>query len=352
MSYFIFPAQTISHGLRPRNTYASILTDVVRASADSIDALLLFRKLLLGEGNASDDVGFTAYDAHVGDTSCQLRAAMVLDLFKHHRRYAARASPAWIDQVVEKLQDVQNKARKTLAQLTIERVHPSKLGIGARQDTPEDILKALGWSELDLPCDAGALYPGSQTRTQEARPTISKRRTSSHSAPRALLDKAAARLQHDTQHMFGPGLHHSDKLKNAHAGAQSHLATGPAGSSRTYSTTSPLLGESEPGAAWNPFDVRIITRFLVYSYVLSKYKSFRRFKHVVGARLYPEAAIGYGDGLVEEVIDKKTPDYKHSKATRRVEVEFAALQTWVSELSCAWLQATATHSNAAPYAQR
>lgn len=120
---------------------------------------------------------------------------------------------------------------------------------------------------------------------------------------------------------------------------------------RAKAYVSPLLDNSSTdaaAAAWDPVDTRILVRFLVYSFVLSKHKTFCQFKHTVGGRLHPEAAICEGDFMVHDVWEKSVCDYKYSKAPRRINQEFRALQTWISELSCAWLCHIAKGSTASP----
>lgn len=75
MACFLFPATASAPmGLRPRNCYGTVLTDIVRASSDAIEALTLYRRLIFANDVYVDNAGFTAFDAHVGDT-CQPTAS-------------------------------------------------------------------------------------------------------------------------------------------------------------------------------------------------------------------------------------------------------------------------------------
>ncbi|KAL4897042.1 hypothetical protein BDV59DRAFT_169657 [Aspergillus ambiguus] len=57
--------------------------------------------------------------------------------------------------------------------------------------------------------------------------------------------------------------------------------------------------------------------------------------------------------MVQDVWKKRPlDDYLYSKSPRRIYLEFGAMQTWVSELSCAWLCYTAKASSAAPGLER
>ncbi|GES57728.1 hypothetical protein ATEIFO6365_0001101700 [Aspergillus terreus] len=52
--------------------------------------------------------------------------------------------------------------------------------------------------------------------------------------------------------------------------------------------------------------------------------------------------------MVRDMWDYSLRDYKYSKATRRIELEFGLLQSWVSKLSSAWLYDIAKASSASP----
>lgn len=80
-----------------------------------------------------------------------------------------------------------------------------------------------------------------------------------------------------------------------------------------------------------------MVRFLVYCYTLSKYKQF-----FVGAnggccRLQPEWALEQGQSLMEPFWNPNNTEYTVARITR-IKTEFTALQVWMSELSCSWLQ--------------
>ena len=146
MTSFLFPATTASQGPRMRRTYGTVYTDIVRASSDAIDALSLYRRLIITEGPGAEHVGFAAFDAHVGDTSCQLRACMLLDLTRQHREWAAAGSGhiTWLDSYIEKLRKIHENGREVLAKLTLNRIHPEKLGIGAEGRYAHRYLESLG----------------------------------------------------------------------------------------------------------------------------------------------------------------------------------------------------------------
>jgi hypothetical protein len=76
---------------------------LVRGALDAIEALELFRGLLLGTNNDPQSVGFMAFDAHGGDTACHLRAGMLLEVFSVHRQLVLNQTigtpmiPLWIN---------------------------------------------------------------------------------------------------------------------------------------------------------------------------------------------------------------------------------------------------------------
>lgn len=379
MTSFLFPATTASQGLRLRNNYGLVYTDIVRASSDSIDALSLYRDLLFSCNPDADSVGFAAFDAHVGDTSCQVRAAMLLDLTRQHRKWASESNKAiWLDDYIQRLTLVRERARGMLADLTIRRIHPAKLGIGATEDTPAGILSNLGWKEPDVAQRVDALY-------QRAIPALTSAyklqpmKESEKSLPFALQDPRSDRTATLADSVSGSEVTGSENLSETSCSSEtSDVESTP--SSRTSDTgsetplsvhleeylhieslpeksvpksyMSPLLEGADPGTAWDALDAKMAARFLVFCFTLSKYKTFGRFAAGVGGRLCPEEAIRAGDAMVADVWNRVTPDYKYSKATRRVSLEFAALQTWMSELSCAWLCRTAKYSAASPTMER
>ncbi|KGQ04424.1 hypothetical protein BB8028_0006g06400 [Beauveria bassiana] len=355
MACFLFPALAAPQGLRPRNCYGTILTDIVRASSDAIDALTLYRRLLFTNDTYVDDAGFTAFDAHVGDTSCQLRAGMLLDLTKMHRHWASSScdkETSWLDRYIERLTNVLDGARKMLAKLTIERVHPEKLGIGPKKDSPDGLLRKLGWDEQEILNTITTLYPAGQSKTprthesylngwdltgveeeQQKQPVPSCTEDSWWQIRNdsAVVERAISRREDKTMVIV-------DDI-DVRPAAETVLSS---------SASTASSNEGVDGIEWNPLSPCTMVRFLTYSFVLSKYKCFRRFQHVVGARIDFEAVIQAGDEMVGDVWDYSVRDYKYSKSTRRIELEIGRLQSWISKLSSAWLYDIAKASSASP----
>ncbi|GAB1196914.1 hypothetical protein APSETT444_006194 [Aspergillus pseudonomiae] len=328
-------------------------TDIVRASSDAIDALTLYRRLIFAEDAYVDNVGFTAFDAHVGDTSCQLRAGMLLDLTKKHRYWALSSSDkeaSWLDKYIERLTKVRDGAREMLAKLTIERIHPEKLGIGPKKDSPDGLLRHLGWDEQEILSSITAIYPISQVKKVPThKGCLNGWDLIEEGQQEQLVTKcqenALWQMCNDPAVLNSSIAHHEDMdiVIVDDTDVRPTAERVPPSCASTASSN-----EGVDGIEWNPLDVWTMVRFITYCFVLSKYKGFRRFQHVVGARIDPEAAIQAGDEMVRDVWDYSLFHYKYSKATRRIELEFGILQSWVSKLSCAWLYDIAKASSASP----
>ncbi|KAB8255541.1 hypothetical protein BDV32DRAFT_141996 [Aspergillus pseudonomiae] len=317
-------------------------TDIVRASSDAIDALTLYRRLIFAEDAYVDNAGFTAFDAHVGDTSCQLQAGMLLDLTKKHRYWALSSSDkeaSWLDKYIERLTN-----------LTIERIHPEKLGIGPKKDSPDGLLRHLGWDEQEILSSITAIYPISQVKKPRThKGCLNGWDLIEEGQQEQLVTKcqenALWQICNDPAVLNNSIAHHEDMdiVIVDDTDVRPTAERVPPSCASTASSN-----EAVDGIEWNPLDAWTMVRFITYCIVLSKYKGFRRFQHVVGARIDPEAAIQAGDEMVRDVWDYSLFHYKYSKATRRIELEFGILQSWVSKLSCAWLYDIAKASSASP----
>lgn len=352
MACFLFPALAAPQGLRPRNYYGTMLTDTVRASSDAIDALTLYRRLIFAKDPCVDNAGFAAFDAHVDDTSCQLRAGMLLDLVKMHRHWAMSSSDeeaSWLDIYSERLTKLRDGARRMLAKLTIERIHPEKLGIGSKKDTPEGLLRNLGWDEGEILSSITALYPTSQTE----KPRSHERCLNDWDLTEGKLEQLVTKRPEDALLQIR---HDATVLDNFATNSEDNtmvvvddIDARPKTESISPSSASTVSSnEAVDGIEWNPRSAWTMVRFLTYSFILSKYKCFRRFQQVVGARINFEAAIQAGDEMVSDVWDYSLCNYRYSKATRRIEVEIGLLQSWISKLSSAWLYDIAKASSASP----
>lgn len=78
-------------------------------------------------------------------------------------------------------------------------------------------------------------------------------------------------------------------------------------------------------------------RFLCYSYILSKYKSFVIKDSVVGCQLHTKLAWEESKALASRFWNLDNRDYRVTKAFS-AKAEFQDMQVWISELSCSWVQ--------------
>lgn len=67
MTSFLFPVIDLVGGARSKSDVAPFLSDIARATADSADALVLFKNLIEAHGGDPESPGFMAFDAHGGE---------------------------------------------------------------------------------------------------------------------------------------------------------------------------------------------------------------------------------------------------------------------------------------------
>ncbi|KAI9723331.1 MAG: hypothetical protein M1812_001214 [Candelaria pacifica] len=384
MAALLFPSLISPSPSQRRNLYTAVLMDLVRGSSDAIDALKLFSDLVLGERTDSDSPGFMAFDAHVGDTSCQLRAGMFLHIVSFHRNsLRACAKPeqsplgVWLSQTIVALDNLRTEAKKACGRLTQERVHPSKLGFGEKHDTVEGILKTLGWSEPVGDFKPELKYAHTRKHSNDARVTIPEISPSpsplddstnrQYLGSRRGLSEICRRLisalttlypypasKVGSQHLIptlASDCEKSSPLVTYNAVESDVLF--PHKESRVVEIESSLSTLADGRAVslenngllattWDLHDSRMLVRYLVFTYILSKYKRFCRLHGVVGARIDLDAPGNYAFEMVRNDVDLSNIHYKHPKIPGRTVLEIRNLQAWVSDLSCAWLQALAS----------
>lgn len=318
MADILFPALEHRFKFQRRIVYATFLTDVVRSSSDAIDALSLFRNLLYGDQKGPDSIGYMAFDPHGGETGCHIRAGMVLEVFRVHRQLAfdnnnRPLTPKWIDQTIETLQETRERAKELCGRLTVQRITASKLGLSDKEDTPSHILDLVGWKEPVFDRISGSLYESPSEPTG--------------SVSSSMLTQALASLN------FEQGI-----PKVLDQDATSSSATAPQTPCSTATSFDDVLSPVQ--TRWDLHDGDIMLRFVVYSYILSKYKMFFCLKSNVGARLFPEAAVKYQYELMTGHWNYDNVEFRKAKLDRNG-AELRALQSWMSDLSCAWLQSCA-----------
>ena len=396
MASLLFPAFVGKPVVQFRWAYATVLTDIVRACTDSIEALTLFRSLLLGEDGGPDSIGFMGFDAHGGDTGCQLRAGMVLEVFSVHRRLMTDPQTKllrkveWIDIYLERLEKVLGAARDACKRLTIDRHMPKALGFNDKQDTASAILRALGWDETyDGPlygepmpeypsgevasvdnygsAESNSETPSSvhlESNTQIVQGSDDAKESSNLNIQDKTLRVQAAlnRLlldnnQEDKACLNVPGQDQADKRPEtlrqlsytssvvSYANSDISAEESVASSASSVSDLSIDDGPSALQTRWKVHDAPTMVRFLTYCHTLSKYKDFCRLKNVVGARVCPELAQEAGNAMIEPYINRKNTDYKPINI-KRYRAEFETYQSWLSDFSCAWLYSLANRSGA------
>lgn len=354
-SALIAPLITIQKRLH----YPTILSDLVRAATDAVSALTLFSSLLVeADENAHLESinhlpGYMAFDGHIGDTSCQLRACMLRELVLHHRALLMRGLisltgniPTWIALEVSKLEQFIKRARETVRLLTVEKKKPSELGLIDAGMTRTELATKLGWAE-----DAGEVVISSCPLTSFLL----------SSADSGFASGRCGSSDCGDDESFGPGSDVSGTASRSFnastpASTLSTLAPSPLNLddvNRKLSIASHLPRlcipdiipippasslEERAATAWSLTYIPTIIRFLTYNYTLSKYKRFCRLAHCIGARLEPDEAASAGARLVADVWDTKNPHYRGVAQSKRIQLEFQGAQAWVSEISCEWLE--------------
>lgn len=305
MSNFIFPTSSSVDNAKRKYVYPSLLADLARGSDDSADALRLFRSLLRGEESSLHSVGFSAFDAHGGDTGCHLRAGMFLEAFATYRDMLENHPLAWqefdamLEQTIQKLETLGSSAKTACKKLTMEKLKPGKVGLHGNQEAPRSVLSKLGWSEEYTPIASSATSQSGDINVSTSSPSNNASTISLTQSKSTVASSASTLVQPQT---------------------------------------------SDSTVAWNILNFSTFTRFVVYSYVLSKYKRFAHEKSTIIGRM----DITYAESVTSEAMklhwDMAYSAYKNPGPTR-IEKEFRELQCWLSELSTAWLLNTALKSS-------
>jgi hypothetical protein len=129
---------------------------IIRGGTDAVEALELFLKLLLDFSTADNSTSvncpsYLAFDAHVGDTACQLRACMLLEVTKLLRSAEAHSTVDKIRHALSNLNRVVIGAMQLLAgllQLDWSRICAGgleALGVPRAGLTTDELLTTLGW---------------------------------------------------------------------------------------------------------------------------------------------------------------------------------------------------------------
>lgn len=277
------------------------LFHIIRGTSDSIEALNLFLKLVFEhpdylDGDVRNQDGFHEFDAHVGDTACQLRACMLLDVIKILKEPASSPTVTVIKSTISDLEQLLANSRQLLAQLL-----------------------ELDWNKIR----AGALDEMKITKSG------------------LTVDELLARLGWTSHAAFHQGSRVSSLASLKSASSSHSLASGVSGRTSFLITPTSSVCESEYAADTdvsfdhsNLSEPDTIITLLIYSYVLTKYRRLQAFGGVYQATLRPEIAFETSQLMVGREFER----HFVSPNKRVIGEEFVTLQRYVSELSCAWLE--------------
>jgi hypothetical protein len=372
MASLLFPTTDLPAGARRKSDYVAFMSDIARASNDAASALSLFANLVEGTAGGSESAGFMAFDAHGGDTGCQLRAGMMQEVFILHRKLFDNMPGNWatvrsqIQETTAKLRLVHENATHACMKLVRDKVHPNKLGLATNQDMPENMLRVLGW-------DAGSGHLSLDNVLSE----MLMRQTGEVMGTFPNIHQhvsAMGRISTDGRHSPSTGLMKSDNASLASAtstetnGRYSPIKS-PSSSSEDLrhlcmnfqqegdfqnlsGSNTRIQARIEPkvllATKWDPLCFHTLARFIVFCYILSKYKNFTVLQGNVGATLAVDDAAETSYSFVRPYTDGK----KKAGKPQRILREFAEMQTWLTDLSCAWQRSLAQRSIQAPDMER
>lgn len=284
MAHYLFPANKSTDKDGRKYEYHLLLADLVRGATDSINALALFRDLVVRHDSGPETPGFSAFNAHVGDDSNHLRAGMVNDMFSTYR-CLFQVSPTawelvddWLVETITQLKAVIVQARAAHRKPNRNKAESSHSRWHRHPIVPQEVLGRLGWVEPEQSFGFAA---------EDGR---------------------------------GP------------------LVSGASSSSFEKERASAKPHRDQP--VWDVFDSTVLSRFAIYAYVLSKYKTASSDGSPLHTSLDHQAVNDFTQGLISDSGEV----HVRQLDTGRIEIEFRVLQAWLSELSCAWLQSLARRS--------
>lgn len=288
---------------------------IIRGGTDAVEALELFLELLsepsIAESKTKlDHSGYLAFDAHVGDTACQLRACMLLELTKHLKKPMACTAVDTLRTTLCDLRTVVGGAQQLLTRLLeldwkktqaggLEVLSIPKAGV-----TTDGLLAVLSWLEVRQ-----KLFQHDEESASSSEPFDFQ------GAPASM----------------------SSSMSESNAGSSTQSLS--EWDSETSDDDDELKGVSE-----NSFNQEQILRFIVYSYVLSRYKQLTASGGVYRATLKPELAFERSERLVKGEFGRQF--VRPNK--RAIGEEFTSLQRYISALSCSWLKSQAKKSWSLP----
>ncbi|KAH8722518.1 hypothetical protein GQ44DRAFT_751307 [Phaeosphaeriaceae sp. PMI808] len=258
MSTYLFPAGNhAKFSSSARHKPISIprhLFNIVRGASDAVDALQLFLKLLNEKEADKASPGYLAFDAHVGDTSCQLRACMLLEILNRYRQHGSSAMEVCsIEQTIKRLKKVIENARifcKDVCNLAVTKSAPETLGMSKHGMTIDEILQRLEWTELRT----------SRHSQDVSNPILSCSVASSVVSRSTSRDRSSEGSVGNTNTIASSATSISDAIPTEQ-------------NEKQLGVPSIVFAEAS-SSYWEPWDWHQVVHFLVYSYTLSKYKHF------------------------------------------------------------------------------
>ncbi|KAB2569576.1 hypothetical protein DBV05_g11749 [Lasiodiplodia theobromae] len=350
MTSILFPTSDSPMGARTKQDYVPFMSDMARAASDAADALILFKNLVEGTAGGPDSTGFMAFDAHGGDTGCQLRAGMVLETFVVYRHFQSSmpdvwdAVRAWLDETVAKLQKVHTEAELACRKLLKHEVHPSKLGL----PSVEKALQILGWDHAAEPPSLIDVLHQSLSEASDAVLAGLPPILCHHLEQAGVIGPNGRPYSTSTPSSSSAGsLYAASSCSSPETAPQSCPSSPPSlclDESIFAAASTPLPDNKELPLTtnWAILEFSTLSRFIVFCHVLSKYKAFGILNGTIGARLAPDAAAEASYAYVRPYVAKKKAPGKPQRTLR----ELSGLQAWVADLSCAWLRALGVRSGA------
>lgn len=301
----------------------SLLSDLICAASDAKDALKLFLSLYTDDHGDVSSPGYMAFDAHVGDTSCQLRASMFMMVWNHLRNeVAGTLFRTKVSLLIQQLHDLIDAARSTCRRLTRGRETLQSVGLNKAGESRQTLLEKLGWMEpmVDIKKSVRAYATGTESTHHDL---LNKCDSCS-------IDVERFSQQSDVQASWKFRFNSVNVWVSADP---DHTPFYPLKDNRQEKTTTPGSPEN-----WDMSNFSQVIRLIIFSYVLSKYKRFCRRSHIVGAELDSKIPLAVRDSLVAEDYCRQNPRYLLMAGPKRVEQDFSSLQNWIGELSCSWLK--------------
>ena len=301
----------------------SLLSDLVCAASDAKDALRLFLSLNTDDHGDVSSAGYMAFDAHVGDTSCQLRASMFMMVWHHLRNeVAGTLFRTKVSLLIQQLEDLIEAARSTCRRLTRGRETFQSVGLSKAGESRQTLLEKLGWMEPTV--DIKKTPRPYATETETTHDMLNR------------CDSCSTNLER-----FGQQSDLQASWRFRFKSVDVWVSADPGHTAVFYPSKDNRQGKKvTPGSpeTWDMSNFSQVIRLVIYSYALSKYKRFCRRSHIIGAELDPKLPLAVRDCLISEEYCRQNPRYLLMAGPKRVEQDFSSLQNWIGELSCSWLK--------------